>query len=266
MAIEIFNRHENKYLLDAKTYAKLQRQLSGRMELDAYNKTHETYSICNLYYDTDDSYLIRTSLQKPCYKEKLRMRSYGTPDLDARVYVEIKKKFCGLTNKRRSGLRLSDAYAFLDTGALPDAADCTNRQVTREIAYMLTQRRLAPKVYLSYDRRAFFEKENSDLRVSFDTNIITRRQDLRLESGSWGERLLADGTWLMEIKTAKAIPLWFTRLLSEHQVYPASFSKYGAAYTASLAPGVREPCENIVSFPAHRFAENPLPLARASLG
>ena len=62
------------------------------MELDKYNKNGQFYSISNIYYDTDDNRLIRSSIEKPVYKEKLRMRSYGTPNAHDKVFLEIKKK------------------------------------------------------------------------------------------------------------------------------------------------------------------------------
>lgn len=234
MAIEIFNRYENKYQISEDIFLKMQEKLSDYMNTDAYNQADFTYPICNIYYDTEDNRLIRASLQKPCYKEKLRLRSYGTPTEGSTVYAEIKKKFRGLTNKRRSGLKPEEAYQFLATGNLPVLQPYMNGQVLREIQYMLSRYELRPAVYLSYERRAFFGDEDSDLRISFDTNITTRRHDLQLEYGSYGNNLLDDGIWLMEIKTAGAIPLWLTRLLSEYRVYPNSFSKYGSEYKASL--------------------------------
>jgi hypothetical protein len=206
------------------------------MKMDSHHRTHFTYPICNIYYDTDDSYLIRTSLSKPVYKEKLRLRSYGTPTDGSTVYVEIKKKYNGLTNKRRSKLKLNEAYDFLSTGKLPIRRPYMNEQVLREIGYMLSRYELKPAAYLSYERRAFHGDADSDVRVSFDTNIVTRRYDLRLETGSYGERLLEVGSWLMEIKTSQAIPIWLTQLLSEYKVYSSRFSKYGAEYQTSLAP------------------------------
>lgn len=235
MAIEVFNRHENKYLLDEKTLSRLQHRISNYMELDAYNKQHETYTISNIYYDTPDSCLIRASLAKPRYKEKLRLRAYGIPDNDTKVYVEIKKKLSGLTNKRRSGMKLDEAYAFLQTGEMPELRPYMNRQVLSEIQYILQQYELAPALYLAYDRRAYFGIGQHDLRVSFDTNIVSRRNDLRLESGIYGRNLLNEGTWLMEIKVSQSIPVWLCRLLSEFKVYPTSFSKYGTEYKQLLA-------------------------------
>jgi SPX domain protein involved in polyphosphate accumulation len=239
MAIEVFNRHENKYRLDERTFALLQARLSEYMLTDAYNEQKYTYQICNIYYDTDDDFLIRTSLSKPTYKEKLRLRSYGTPKGDAKVYVEIKKKLKGVVNKRRSAMRLGEAYDFLSSGEAPELQQYMNGQVINEISYMLSKYRLIPKVYLSYERRAFFGAENSDLRVSFDTNIITRRHDLRLESGIYGESLLPDGVWLMEIKSSGSFPLWLARMLSELEIYPTGFSKYGTEYRRSLVAAPR---------------------------
>jgi hypothetical protein len=261
MAIEIFNRYENKYQISEDTFVRLQDRLAGYMEMDSYNQTRFTYPIRNIYYDSADSYLIRTSLSKPSYKEKLRLRSYGTPTEGSTVYVEIKKKFRGLTNKRRSGLKLDEAYGFLATGNLPIIRPYMNGQVLREVQYMLSQRMLNPAVYLSYERRAFFGDKHSDLRVSFDTAITTRREDLWLESGSYGQCLLPDGQWLMEIKTAQAIPVWLTRILSEYKIYPASFSKYGAEYRTMLAPQPQRQQSAAVYFPVPAFAETPAPLA-----
>ncbi|ANY65760.1 molecular chaperone [Paenibacillus sp. BIHB 4019] len=234
MAIEVFNRYENKYLLDSEAYRNFYLQLLEYMELDDYNKQHEFYSITNLYYDTEHDALIRNSLSKPKYKEKLRLRAYGTPKEDAKVYLEIKKKVFGLVNKRRTGLKLNEAYEFVRTGLQPELQGYMNKQVLQEITYFLQQYELQPKVYLGYDRKALFSKENRDLRITFDTNINCRRYDLRLESGNYGEPLLQPGQWLMEVKAEKTIPMWLSRMLSEHQMYRTSFSKYGNEYKKML--------------------------------
>lgn len=230
MAIEVFNRYENKYLLDSEAYYKFYNRLLEYMELDDYNKQHEFYSITNLYYDTPHNALIRNSLAKPKYKEKLRLRAYGIPNQDAKVYLEIKKKVFGLVNKRRTSLKLNEAYEFVRTGMEPEFKDYMNKQVIEEIKYFLTRYDLQPKVYLSYERKAMFCKNNRDLRITFDTNIRSRRYDLKLEDGTYGEPLLEPGQWLMEVKAEKTIPVWLAKMLSEHQMYRTSFSKYGNEY------------------------------------
>ena len=110
MAIEIFNRYEHKYKLDTKTFNKVLEIMDEHMELDSHCGEHSLYTIANIYYDTKDNSLIRESLSKPAYKEKLRLRSYGVPDMDSKVFLEIKKKYRGLVNKRRTTLELGEAY------------------------------------------------------------------------------------------------------------------------------------------------------------
>ena len=230
MAIEVFNRYEHKYLLDSDTYKSVIAEMDKHMELDAYNIGHKPYTIANIYYDTDDDYLIRNSLAKPEYKEKLRLRSYGVPEKDGLVYLEIKKKYRGLVNKRRTTLMLNEAYDFVKSGEQPQKQSYMNGQVLDEITYFLHHYKLKPKLYLAYDRIAYFEKGNPDLRISFDMNIRTRRCDVRLEDGDYGEKLIADGIYLMEIKTAMAKPLWLTKLLTELNIHRSNFSKYGTEY------------------------------------
>ncbi|MDR3085097.1 MAG: polyphosphate polymerase domain-containing protein [Christensenellaceae bacterium] len=232
MAIETFKRYENKYRLSQPSALLLQDLLRPHMDPDPHNAGGALYPIHTLYYDTPGSDFIRASLQKPSYKEKLRLRSYGRPEMDSEVFVEIKKKVAGVVNKRRSAMRLSQAYAFLKSGELRGNIPTQNAQVLREIAYVLSRCELRPALHMSYERLAF--RGERDLRVSFDRNILARRGDLRLESGAHGDPLLTSGEWLMEIKAAQSLPLWLCRLLSELRIYPAGFSKYGSAYTREL--------------------------------
>ena len=234
MAIEIFNRYEHKYKLDTATLQKVLEVIDEHMEIDPYCVNHQVYTIANIYYDTADNALIRESLSKPAYKEKLRLRSYGVPDMDTKVFLEIKKKYRGIVNKRRTTLKLTEAYDFLETGEMPPLRDYMNGQVLNELDYFLNVHDLLPKVYIAYDRLAYFEKGNDDLRISFDTNIRTRRHDLALEAGDHGKRLLGDDIWLMEIKTSLAKPLWLCDMLSEFGIKDSSFSKYGTEYLQSI--------------------------------
>lgn len=238
MAIEVFNRYENKYLIDDAAYRSFYYDLLDHMELDDYNKQHEYYSICNLYFDTAHDSLIRTSLSKPKYREKLRLRAYGVPGEEAKVYLELKKKVFGIVNKRRTGLKLAEAYDFVRTGIAPEHQSYMNKQVVAEIAYFLSRYELEPKVYLAYERKAMFSKESRDLRITFDTNIRHRRYDLGLELGDHGEPLNPEGKWLMEVKAEKTVPMWLSRLLSEHGLYRTSFSKYGNEYKKTVRGGL----------------------------
>jgi SPX domain protein involved in polyphosphate accumulation len=237
---QTFNRQEKKYRLDAEKFALMHDSVGEYMQVDSHNEEDFTYQICNIYFDTDENDLISKSIAKPKYKEKLRLRSYGASvDDESKGYLEIKKKVLGHGNKRRSAITIADAYKFVESGKLPELRPYMNAQVLLEIQYLLSRYKLKPKVYLAYERRAFYEVGNPDLRISFDTNILTRREDLRFDSGIYGKPLLKRNEWLMEIKTSKSLPVWLARLLSDYEIYPTGFSKYGEEYQRMLAAGMQ---------------------------
>ena len=230
MAIETFNRFEHKYLVPDDVMEKMLAVMDEHMVMDKYCVNHSTYTIANLYYDTEDDILIRRSLEKPVYKEKLRMRAYGVPKKSDIVFLEIKKKFAHSVNKRRTKIGLEEAYRFCESGEQPPPHDYMNHQVCNELEYFINRYGVKPKVYIAYDRLAYFEENNHDLRISFDKNIRTRRTDLRLELGDYGTNILPDGVWLMEIKTTQAKPLWLCRIISSLSLKRISFSKYGTEF------------------------------------
>lgn len=230
MAIEVFNRFEKKYFVTEEKMARILDEIEKHMTLDKNNINRQTYSICNLYFDTEDDYLIRASLSKPVYKEKIRLRTYGKPEKEDIAFLEIKKKVQGLVNKRRTKITIQDAYGFIQNGGKVAVDEYMNIQVLKELSYMVHNYKLYPKVMIAYDRMAYFEKGNPDLRISFDTNIRSRRDNLKLEEGDYGTLLVQPGLWLMEIKTAKAMPIWLTDLLAREKIRKVSFSKYGTEF------------------------------------
>ena len=223
MANDIFQRREIKFLVDSRQRAYLEWAFRGRMVMDPHGES----TICNIYYDTPDFRLVRTSLEKPVYKEKLRMRSYGRASEEDPVFLELKKKYKGIVYKRRILLPQREAAAFMAGKApLPQQS-----QIGRELDYCrVFYRDLQPAVYLCYDRSPWYASDDPDFRATFDKNIRWRSEDLRLSAPIGGQTLLLPGQSLFEVKTAQAIPLWLVEALDKAQVRQASFSKYGEAY------------------------------------
>lgn len=240
MAIEVFNRVEKKFLMDELIIDKFIRDISPHIMMDEYCKNNRFYTINNIYYDTDNDALIRKSIEKPVYKEKLRLRSYGVPKLDSEVFLEIKKKYNGVVNKRRVILTLQQAYDFTVNGIKPQGKDFISSQVIEELDYFIRFYKPLPKLFLSYDRVAMFGAENRDLRITFDRYIRTRRNKLRLEEGDFGELLIPENKILMEIKSSDSIPLWLTRILTKYEIRQTSFSKYGTEYTKLIKNNIME--------------------------
>ena len=231
MAIKAFQRFEKKYILNENQYKSLLPILYKYMNPDKYCKNGENYNIYSIYYDTEDNQVIRHSINKPYYKEKLRLRSYKAPiGENDKVFLELKKKINGIVNKRRATLTLKEAERFLEFRERPESIDYLNNQVLDEIEYYLGNTDVSPKVYISYSRNAFFGKNDNDFRVTFDSNILSRRDNLSLEIGGYGDEILPRKNYLMEVKILGAVPLWLSKALSELEIYNTHFSKYGNEY------------------------------------
>lgn len=231
MAINTFARKEIKFLLNMKQYESLMEEIPKYMNPDKYCVGGKEYGVYNIYYDTNDDFLIRESLSKPYYKEKLRLRSYYSPaSPDDTVFLEIKRKIGGIVAKRRVTLTLAQSEEYLKDHTKPESSKFITNQVFHELDAFLDMYDISPKQYISYQRTAFFGKDNKDFRLTFDRKITERRYDLSLTMPSYGNQIIGEDQRLMEIKISDSVPEWLINKLSELQIYKTSFSKYGKAY------------------------------------
>ena len=218
---DFFRRVEKKYVINKNQYEALQKAMQDKMVEDEHGKS----TIYNVYYDTEQYDLIKHSISKPIFKDKVRIRSYNAPTQNSKVYLEIKRKYDGIVSKRRIETSLEKFYENFK-----NKKETADGQVEKELEYYFKHYKLIPTMFLSYERNAYYEKGNSDFRITFDTNIIARDYDLQMEKGNYGTVILGKDNYVMEIKTLGAMPIWFVHLLDELNIYPAGFSKYGEAY------------------------------------
>lgn len=258
----VFQRYEMKYMMTRRQKKAVLEAMLPYMKLDEFGHT----TIRNIYFDTDSYILVRRSIEKPIYKEKFRIRSYRQAGAQDQVFIELKKKYDDVVYKRRESLSQLEALEWIVRGTpFPKST-----QIGNEIDYFFRlYQTLRPKVFLSYEREAFYahgrpeeksqqgltdarragseslsgpnahgrpeEKSqqgltDSDFRVTFDENILARQEELSLSRDVWGEPLIDEDKVLMEIKTSGGIPLWMTHVLAREKIYKTSFSKYGTAY------------------------------------
>ena len=228
----VFERYELKYMISREQKERILHALKPYMKPDKYGQT----TIRNIYFDTDNYRLIRASIEKPAYKEKLRIRTYSQASPDSDVFVELKKKYRSIVYKRRLSMPEDAAMRWL----CREAPFQPDTQIEREIDYFLAYYgTLSPKVFLSYDREAYESRADDGFRVTFDQNILYRTDKLSLEAPVYGEPILEDGKILMELKCGGAIPLWMTKILSQEGICKTSFSKYGTAYKTLLFPNLQ---------------------------
>lgn len=225
-----FKRYEKKYLLNEIKFEKLKLKLKDKFILDTYGNM----TVCNIYFDTPNHQLIRSSLEGSVYKEKLRLRSYGVPGDNDEVFVELKKKYKGVVYKRREKMQLTNAKDYLYD-------NCPIREKTQVIKeidwFLMFYKEIIPSMYISYDRTALVGVDDPELRITFDNNILWREERQYLEAGVFGNPLLKKGEVLMEIKIPFTMPIWLSHILDELEIYPTSFSKYGMSYKQSQIVG-----------------------------
>ncbi len=219
MAQLIFRRTEIKYILTEAQIKSLMWLIEPYLKKDKYFKSTN----CSIYFDNDSRYLAIHSLEKPLYKEKVRIRSYGVPTLDDIVFLEIKKKYKGIGSKRRIPIKLSDFNNYIKTGRL----DSDSEIIKAELDHCLARYNLKPIMFLAYDRTSYCDKNDPTFRVTFDRNVRSRNTDLSLEKGDSGKKFFENGEVVMEIKALDRYPFYFVRALSKLKIYPSSFSKYG---------------------------------------
>ncbi len=228
----IFTRVEKKYVITHEQYVNIIDILMKHMRNDEFGES----TICSVYFDTPDSRLVRHSVSKPVYKEKLRLRCYNTPGDDSEAFYELKKKYKGIVYKRRIDMTYKEAFDIMNGDkSLPD------NQIGKEVKYAFKfYKGLAPSFCMFCERIALFDREDDNLRLTIDRNLRYRTCDFDLRNGSYGLPLLDRDKYVLEVKTAFAMPLWLSRLLDENKIYPSSFSKYGTAYGIELRKHLNE--------------------------
>lgn len=220
-----FKRREMKFLLNEEQFSLISEKIKPFMTADEFGVN----TVLNIYLDNQNNDVIRTSLGKPAYKEKLRLRAYGTVSDSSEAFLEIKKKFKGVVYKRRLELPYKQLHDYVTYSAPPDVTE-KNRQVFEETDYFIRRLGLKPAIVLCYDRQAFYGNDDKEFRVTFDGNIRHRRSELDLRRGDYGELLPNQPFRVMEVKSAGGVPMWLVKILSENKIYAASFSKYGNVF------------------------------------
>ena len=222
--MEEFRRVEIKYLLNMDEYNKLKKKLDKYMKPDIYPNS----VICNIYFDNDDYELINKSINKPIYKEKVRLRSYNIPSKDTTVFLEVKKKYKGIVGKRRIAASLKDINNYLYNGK--ELKESVNY---REIDNIIKRKKLKPKIYVAYNREAYVGI-NDEFRITFDSNLRSRALDLDLSLGDSGKLFFKEPTYIVEIKTLDSMPIYLSDILNKLKIYPTSFSKVGEIYKKGM--------------------------------
>lgn len=231
-AREIFQRYELKYLIPFDKYQAIAKELieSGKMRYDKFGDGFGRYNIVSLYFESDDKKIYYETRNKLRFRQKLRLRVYDDATINGPAFLEVKQKFNKVVNKRRTMIKLADAYDYIKYGRNNEngleAYNPSNPQILEEVEAFRTLYDLKPRLVVSYDRQAFHGIDDPDLRVTFDYNLTTRDDNLRIEDGPYGINFVDPNLSVMEVKVSQSVPFWLARLLSEYECPRKSVSKF----------------------------------------
>ncbi|PAV30485.1 VTC domain-containing protein [Virgibacillus profundi] len=226
MAIEIFRRREQKYLITKEQYQELIMQIAPYMRSDKFG-IDGRYTVSTLYFESSDHKIYFETKNKLKYRQKLRLRVYNDTDLNSTAFFEVKQKHKKVVNKRRMLIPLHEAYRYLDEKEDSlDYYETSNPQVLKEIDYFRKLYQLDPEMVVSYDRHALHCTDDPDLRITFDLNLRCRKDNLLLEHGPHGVNFIDDDLVVLEVKVNDSVPLWLTRILQNINCEQRSASKF----------------------------------------
>ena len=233
MDTDTFERIEKKWRITPEQFNQLLPVAEKYMCYDSHGQS----TVCSEFFDTEDFYLIRKSVERPPFKEKIRIRSYGVPSEDSPVFVEIKRKLNGRGYKRRISVPYCEAKRLMN-GEIINSADS---QIEREIGELVNRYKTKSVAVVCCERIAMFEKGNDDFRITFDLNIRYRTENTDLTCGDYGEPVINDErNIVMEVKSSFGVPKWLEDELTRLKIYREPFSKIGTAYTYHIAKNERE--------------------------
>jgi len=228
MALEVFSRREQKYLITQQQYELLVEMMGPYMRYDKFGDQGR-YTVTSLYFENPENKIYYEVKNKLKFRQKLRLRIYNDTDLNGTAFFEVKQKHNKVVNKRRTGIPLVQAYHYLNSPyehASPVYYDVSNPQIMKEIHYFRKYYDLRPEMVVSYDRHAFHCITDPDLRVTFDLNLRCRNEDLRIENGSYGQNFIDPDLVVLEVKVTHSVPLWLARILQSLECEQRSASKF----------------------------------------
>lgn len=241
--IRHFNRFELKYLLTAAAAETLKAELCTRVDPDHYSG-EAGYSVLSLYYDSPEFDFYWDKIEGLKFRRKLRLRAYPQANgtLPSQVMVEIKQRINKTVQKRRIRLPLQAALQLCTAQAQLSARDAFEANVISEVQYLVSAKQLRPSCLIRYHRQAWQGREwHPGLRITFDTELKARVQDLQLSAHAADSYFLPPDQCILEVKVDERVPDWLASLLSKHECQLKRVSKYctGLAHCHGLAPTQR---------------------------
>ena len=222
-------RFEFKYRINEPLAADIDRTASVHLEPDKHSRDGE-YLVNSLYFDTPNDRDAQETDEGVILRSKVRLRCYHSTPRPP-FFLELKQRFGSSIYKTRAALEPEDAERM--AGGLPPVAAyrCSSADEDLDtIREVIDHRRMAPRVWVKYARRAWTSSWGDGVRMTFDRELETQAVDscapLRPSPLGWSFPELDDRV-MFELKFFGSAPNWMQRLARDFELDRTSCSKYG---------------------------------------
>jgi SPX domain protein involved in polyphosphate accumulation len=231
--METFERKEFKFYVPIDQAMILRDRVMSHMVHDPYcaNLEQNRYAVRSIYFDTPNLLFYFEKVDGLKLRKKLRVRVYNEFKEGSPAFLEIKRKIEDTIIKERAQVNIEETEKLLNGAKLllrnEDGKETFDRVVLDRFVYLINRLKLEPKALITYEREAFFDPENPDLRITFDYNVRSflnpTLQDFYREDDL---RTFSSPNFILEVKFSIALPLWTRQMLKDFRLHLQSISKY----------------------------------------
>ena len=225
-------RWELKYVIPEETALAVRDFVRSYLDLDEYGvgRPNLSYTIHNLYLDSDDLAIYWGTINGNKNRYKLRLRFYED-NPTAPIFFEIKRRMNEAILKQRGGVKRPAVESVL-AGQLPGPDELVSgdgRQLVavQNFVRLMVEDRAAPTAHVRYEREAWISPFDNSVRVTMDRNVMIAPEFQMRFTAEMDEPTCVFGSLvILELKFSGRFPDWFKELARVFGLRQGSASKY----------------------------------------
>lgn len=226
-----FRRFEFKYLISPVEAEKIKSYLALYTVRDPFveGTGKDYYEVLSLYYDSPFFYYYNEKRDGIKKRKKIRLRTYRNNGVfSPYVFFEIKRKDDVIVSKDRFMMSVEDYQTLRTNGDLNHlrpAVDTNTQDLIREFLRERAVRAIRPVLFVVYDREPYVGKFNSNVRITFDSNLRGAENDDVLYSGKNLVDVLGPMV-ILELKFNGTLPFYIHNAIKIFNLQRIAYSKY----------------------------------------
>ncbi|HEX6811134.1 MAG TPA: polyphosphate polymerase domain-containing protein [Planctomycetota bacterium] len=234
------NRHECKFVVPEAIAARMLQRATPFVELDVHaaQRSNHGYPVASLYLDDARGSLYQETIEGMASRYKLRVRSY-TDEPAAPVFLEVKRRHDRVVQKLRCAVPRALLPGLL-SGRVTEVPGLSPRERASlaEFLRLVQLRRAVPRCLVRYERQAFVDREQDDVRLTFDRRLSAMPHEdptVRVHDARYAT--VPAGGVVLELKFTDRCPPWMLDSVRACELHRCSFSKYCRSVDALTSLG-----------------------------